>query len=49
MVFIDAGGNRLIMSTSRERYFALSYVWGNVDMCKTVRANFELRQQHISL
>ncbi|KAL8299375.1 hypothetical protein RB593_009323 [Gaeumannomyces tritici] len=49
MVFIDVGGDCLVISTSRERYFALSYVWGNVDMCKTVKANFELRQQHQSL
>ncbi|KLU87683.1 hypothetical protein MAPG_06677 [Magnaporthiopsis poae ATCC 64411] len=49
MVFIDVGGGRLVTSSSRERYLALSYVWGNVDMCKTVRANFELRQQHNSL
>ncbi|KAL8397835.1 hypothetical protein RB594_004510 [Gaeumannomyces avenae] len=49
MVFIDIGGDCLVISTSRERYFALSYVWGNVDMCKTVKANFELCQQHQSL
>lgn len=45
MVFIDVVDNRLTPATSREKYFALSYVWGRVDMFNTTKANYQKRQE----
>lgn len=49
MVFVDVLDNCLVRATSAVRYFALSYVWGAVDMCPTVVANYESRCQKGSL
>ncbi|TPX16881.1 uncharacterized protein E0L32_003443 [Thyridium curvatum] len=45
MNFIDVSRDCLVSATSHEKYFALSYVWGRVEMSKTVKSNFEQRQQ----
>ncbi|XXH01246.1 hypothetical protein Hte_007600 [Hypoxylon texense] len=37
--------NCLVAATSREKYFALSYVWGQVEMFKTMKDNCQLRQK----
>ncbi|KAI0459505.1 heterokaryon incompatibility protein-domain-containing protein [Xylaria acuta] len=43
MLFIDVIENCLVSATSREKYFALSYVWGQVDMAKTTKSNYLAR------
>ncbi|KAI0382754.1 heterokaryon incompatibility protein-domain-containing protein [Hypomontagnella monticulosa] len=45
MLFIDVVENRLVPATSREKYFALSYVWGRVDMFNTTKANYQERKE----
>ncbi|KAI1774166.1 heterokaryon incompatibility protein-domain-containing protein [Hypoxylon cercidicola] len=45
MLFIDVVENCLVAATSREKYFALSYVWGHVDMFKTTKDNCQVRQE----
>ena len=49
MLFIDVIRECLVAATSREKYFALSYVWGRVDMLSTTKGNFELRQESQAL
>ncbi|KAI0902662.1 heterokaryon incompatibility protein-domain-containing protein [Ustulina deusta] len=43
MLFIDVIEDCLVSATSREKYFALSYVWGQVDMAKTTKSNYLAR------
>ncbi|KAI8633030.1 heterokaryon incompatibility protein-domain-containing protein [Xylariaceae sp. FL1651] len=43
MLFIDVIENCLVSASSREKYFALSYVWGKVDMAKTTKSNYLTR------
>jgi hypothetical protein len=45
MVFIDVQDECLVSATSAEKYFALSYVWGQVNMCKTTKANVNERRE----
>lgn len=45
LVLIDVVRCCLVESTSAQKYFALSYVWGKVDMLPTLVANFEARQE----
>jgi Heterokaryon incompatibility protein (HET) len=45
LILIDVERWCLVESTSVEKYFALSYVWGKVDMLPTLVANFEARQK----
>ena len=45
LVLIDVVKWCLVESTTTEKYFALSYVWGKVDMLPTLTANFDARQQ----
>lgn len=49
MIFIDVKEQCLVPATSAEKYFALSYVWGQVDMCKTLKANYEERRVPMAL
>lgn len=49
IVFIDVLLNCLVMKTTREKYYALSYVWGAVEMHLTTTANIEARKQYQSL
>lgn len=44
MNFIDVSAECLVARTSHERFYALSYVWGQVEMCKTMKDNYEARQ-----
>lgn len=43
LLLIDVNDNRLVKATSAERYFALSYVWGDANMPKTLRSNIASR------
>lgn len=43
LVFIDVLDYCLVSATSAVKYFALSYVWGTVDMSMTLLANYESR------
>jgi hypothetical protein len=45
LVFIDVVDHRLVPATSAAKYFALSYVWGTVDMSQTLLENYESRRQ----
>ncbi|KAH8743461.1 heterokaryon incompatibility protein-domain-containing protein [Hyaloscypha finlandica] len=45
LAFIDVIDNCLVSATSAVKYFALSYVWGTVDMSPTLLANYESRCQ----
>ena len=45
LTFIDVVQECLVTATSYEKYFALSYVWGDVEMSKTMRSNYNERQQ----
>jgi tetratricopeptide (TPR) repeat protein len=45
LTFIDVGQQCLVSGTSNDKYFALSYTWGQVDMCVTLKDNFEERRQ----
>lgn len=45
LVFIDVVDHCLVLATSAVKYFALSYVWGNVDMLQTLLANYKSRRQ----
>ncbi|KAJ4289051.1 hypothetical protein N0V90_011393 [Kalmusia sp. IMI 367209] len=47
--FIDVQNQRLVSATSDEKYFALSYTWGRVDMFQTLKSNFDVRKQSGSL
>ncbi|KAI0439409.1 heterokaryon incompatibility protein-domain-containing protein [Xylaria telfairii] len=49
MLFIDVIENCLVSATSREKYFALSYVWGQVDMNKTTKSNYPARLRPAAL
>ncbi|KAE9574238.1 hypothetical protein CGMCC3_g9673 [Colletotrichum fructicola] len=44
LTFIDVVQQCLVFGTSKDKYFALSYTWGQVDMCMTLEENFEGRQ-----
>ena len=39
IILIDVWGRKLVNRTTRERYYALSYVWGGIQMLRTVKAN----------
>lgn len=45
LVLIDVVNRCLVERTTASKYFALSYVWGSVDMCRTLRANYNSRCQ----
>jgi hypothetical protein len=45
LICIDVVQDCLVDSTTRARYFALSYTWGRVDMHMTLRGNIEERRQ----
>ena len=45
IVVIDVVDDCLVEITSAVKYFTLSYVWGSVDMSKTLRANYAARLQ----
>lgn len=45
MIVIDVVDNCLMQATSAVQYFALSYVWGAVEMSKTLRINYAARLQ----
>lgn len=49
LTLIDVVEQRLISVSSDIKYFALSYTWGQVDMYKTLRSNYEVRCQPRSL
>lgn len=44
LTFIDVVQRCLVFGTSRGKYLALSYTWGQVDMCMTLEENFKCRQ-----
>jgi hypothetical protein len=44
LAFIDVNQQCLVTASTKEKYFALSYVWGRVDIPKTVRENHARRQ-----
>ena len=45
LIFVDVIDNRLVRASSRKKFFALSYVWGNVSMFLTTAANrFDLER-----
>ncbi|ROV99831.1 hypothetical protein VSDG_03065 [Cytospora chrysosperma] len=44
LIFIDASQQCLVYGTSNDKYFALSYTWGQVDMFMTLKENLEERQ-----
>ncbi|RYP74902.1 hypothetical protein DL769_003908 [Monosporascus sp. CRB-8-3] len=46
---VDVRDHCLVRTTSAERYFALSYVWGDAQMPKTLRANLAARMRPGSL
>jgi hypothetical protein len=39
LTLIDVTEGRLVRGSSRDRYFALSYVWGNVPIFQTTMSN----------
>lgn len=43
--FIDVQHECLVAASSDEKYFALSYTWGRVDMCRTLKSNYEERRR----
>ena len=45
MLFIDVVEDCLVAAISQKRYFALSYVWGQVDISKTTKDNCQQRQE----
>lgn len=45
LTVIDVVDNCLVHTTSAAKYFTLSYVWGSVEMFKTLRANYVARAQ----
>ncbi|KAJ3524033.1 hypothetical protein NM208_g12212 [Fusarium decemcellulare] len=49
LIFIDVIQQCLVPASSDAKYFALSYVWGQVDMSKTLKANYHERQQPSAL
>lgn len=49
VIFIDVVDDCLVAKTTKEKYYALSYVWGAVDMHQTTKANIKARKQHLSL
>ncbi|KAL1797094.1 hypothetical protein ACET3X_003700 [Alternaria dauci] len=49
LILIDVVRLYLVESTSNEKYFALSYVWGKVDMLPTLTENVEARKEPSSL
>jgi tetratricopeptide (TPR) repeat protein len=49
LTLIDVKAECLVSSSSDAKYFALSYVWGQVDMSKTLKCNYEKRSQPGSL
>lgn len=44
LIFIDAVQQCLVFGTSNDKYFALSYTWGRVEMFMTLKENLEERQ-----
>ncbi|EWG50634.1 hypothetical protein FVEG_16665 [Fusarium verticillioides 7600] len=42
--FIDVKQQCLVRGTSNDKYFALSYTWGRVDMCMTLQDNCQSRE-----
>ncbi|KAM5361880.1 hypothetical protein ACJZ2D_012825 [Fusarium nematophilum] len=49
MTFIDVIQQCLVPASSDVKYFALSYVWGQVDMSKTLKSNYHMRRLPLSL
>ncbi|KAF4458951.1 heterokaryon incompatibility (HET) domain-containing [Fusarium albosuccineum] len=49
LIFIDVIQQCLVPASSDAKYLALSYVWGQVDMSKTLKANYHERQQPLAL
>lgn len=49
LIFIDVQDECLVSSSSHAKYFALSYVWGQVDMSKTFKSNYNERMKPQSL
>lgn len=45
LVLIDAIDNRIVFASLGAKYFALSYVWGTVDMSQTLLRNYKSRCQ----
>ena len=45
ILVIDVVDDCLVEATSAVKYFTLSYVWGSVEMSKTLRANYTARLQ----
>ena len=45
LILIDVVRLYLVESTSNEKYFALSYVWGKVDMLPTLTENSKARRE----
>ena len=45
LLLIDVQDHCLVRATSAERYFALSYVWGDTQMPKTLRSNLGSRMR----
>lgn len=43
LILIDVVDNCLVASTTAEKYFTLSYVWGKVDMLLTMISNYKSR------
>lgn len=43
--FVDVNTNSLVTKPSSTPFAALSYVWGNVPVCKTTKSNFEALQR----
>ncbi|KAH8657290.1 hypothetical protein BGZ61DRAFT_486352 [Ilyonectria robusta] len=43
LTLIDVKEECLVSASSDAKYFALSYVWGRVDMSKTLKSNYEER------
>ncbi|KAF2145965.1 uncharacterized protein K452DRAFT_104075 [Aplosporella prunicola CBS 121167] len=49
MLFIDVKQENLVRVSSKQRYFALSYVWGTTSMFQTKMANIHILQEPGSL
>lgn len=49
LTLIDVKLECLVSASSDAKYFALSYVWGQVEMSKTLKSNYEERSQPRSL
>ncbi|KAH8590651.1 heterokaryon incompatibility protein-domain-containing protein [Bisporella sp. PMI_857] len=49
LTLIDVQEECLVSASSDAKYFALSYVWGQVDMSKTLKSNYDERKKPHSL